>query len=101
MQKACQLFMQLLKNQRFYEAHEALEELWFPKRRSRDPKILVLKGFINASVALELKRLGREDNALRVWGNYLKYRPLIKECNEPIFYEVESFLEGCYERYLS
>ncbi|BCD61188.1 MULTISPECIES: DUF309 domain-containing protein [Nitratiruptor] len=101
MHDACQKFMTLIKEEKFYDAHEALEEVWFPRRKSKDTDVLVLKGFINASVALELKRLGRDANALKVWQNYLKYRPLIKECNENIFYEIEDFLDSCYDKYLS
>jgi len=94
-------FMELLRQGRFYEAHEALEELWFPRRRERSAEALALKGFINAAVALELCRLGREANARRVWKTYLKYRPLIRRCGEPAFLEMERCLEECYERYLS
>ena len=101
MQKACQEFMKLIKKEDFYEAHEVLESIWFPHRRSKEPKVLVLKGFINASVALELQRLGRRENALKVWETFEKYRALIPECGEAIFDEVATFLDGCYARYLS
>ena len=101
MQKACKEFMDLIKKEDFYEAHEVLEDVWFPYRKSKEPKILVLKGFINASVALELQRLGRRENALKVWETFEKYRALIPQCDEEIFDEVATFLDGCYERYLS
>ena len=96
-----QRFIQLIKEEDFYEAHEVLEEVWFPFRRSEEARYKVIKGFINASVAFELKRLGREENAHKVWRNYLKYRPLIKEVDEPILYEIEEFLDACYARFLS
>ena len=99
MQHKLKQFVQLIKEQQFYKAHEVLEELWFPHRRSNEPKILIIKGFINASVALELQRLGRRENALKVWQNYLKYKKLIK--NDPLFEEVATFLDRCYEQYLS
>jgi len=101
MRAACEEFMALIQKGEFYEAHEVLEALWFPHRKDKSPTILVLKGFINASVALELQRLGRHENAQKVWANYLKYRPLIKECDEAVFEEVERFLDGCYDKYLS
>ena len=101
MQKACKEFMELIRNEDFYKAHEVLESIWFPHRRSKEPKVLVLKGFINASVALELQRLGRRENALKVWKTFEKYRALIPECGEAIFDEVAAFLDGCYARYLS
>ena len=93
--------MQLIEAGEFYEAHEVLEEVWFPFRKSKEPRYLVIKGFINASVAFELKRLGREENAQKVWQNYLKYRPLIKELEDPLFYQIEEFLDECYSRILS
>jgi len=101
MKEACLAFMELIEKEDFYEAHEVLEDVWFPHRKSKEPKILVLKGFINASVALELNRLGRVQNAQKVWKNYEKYKGLIPQCEEEIFGQVASFLEGCYERYLS
>ncbi len=100
MQQACQKFISLILQQRYYDAHEALETIWFPKRKEPDTKTLVLKGFINASVALELHKRGRIQNAYKVWQNYEKYRPLIKECNEAIFTQVEELLELCRAKYL-
>jgi len=94
-------YMRLIQEERFYEAHEVLEELWFPRRKERCDEVLVIKGFINASVAFELKRLKRDENALRVWKNYEKYRPLIKKCDREIFYKIEKFLDGYYAKYLS
>ena len=94
MQHVCQEFMELIKAGDFYEAHEVLEEVWFPRRKEKEDEVLVLKGFINASVAFELNRLGRTKNAKKVWQNYLKYRPLIKKCDQPIFSEVERFLDA-------
>ncbi len=99
MQQKFKQFMELIRQQRFYEAHEVLEELWFPHRKSKEPKILIIKGFINASVALELQRLGRRENALKVWQNYLKYKTLIKD--DPLLQNVATFLDGCYAQYLS
>jgi len=43
---------------KFFEAHEALEEFWFPKRKEKSVEILIVKGFINAAVAFELKKEG-------------------------------------------
>jgi ActR/RegA family two-component response regulator len=100
MEKSCKIFMELLRKERFYDAHEVLEEVWFPRRKDPDAKILVLKGFINASVALELLKRGRIENAYKVWRNYEKYRPLVKECEEAVFKEVEEFLERCRVKYL-
>jgi len=88
----------MIEEEKFYEAHEVLETLWFPKRKIKDRKTLILKGFINASVALELNKRGKREGALKVWKNYIKYKIFIKE---EIFKKVEKVLDECYEKYLS
>ena len=54
MKEACKEFIQLIKKCKYYEAHEVLEDIWFPKRFEKDEEILIIKGFINAAVAFEL-----------------------------------------------
>jgi len=63
-----------LAEQRFYDAHEVLEEVWFPRRFEDVAEIKLLKGFINAAVSFELKKRGRIEQSKRVWQNYLKYK---------------------------
>ena len=70
-------FVLCLDEERFYDAHEALEEVWFPRRFEKDQEMLLLKGFINAAVSFELTKRGRPNPASRAWKNYEKYRPLI------------------------
>jgi len=67
-----------LHEKRFYDAHEALEQIWFPRRFEANNEIKLLKGFINAAVSFELLKRGRVEAAQRVWKNYLKYRPLLE-----------------------
>ena len=70
-------FVLCLEEERFYDAHEALEEVWFPRRFEDDKEIKLIKGFINAAVSFELTQRGRPDPATRAWKNYEKYRPLL------------------------
>ena len=70
-------FVDCLDEERFYDAHEALEEVWFPRRFEKDQEMLLLKGFINAAVSFELTKRGRPNPATRAWQNYEKYRPLL------------------------
>jgi len=70
-------FIQCLDEERFYDAHEALEEAWFPRRFEDSDEVKLLKGFINASVSFELFKRQREQQSKKVWANYLKYRPLL------------------------
>ena len=74
-----QEFIQRLEEKRYYDAHESLEAIWFPRRFEKEPEMLLLKGFINAAVSFELRKRGRPDAAGRVWKNYLKYRPLLEK----------------------
>ncbi len=67
-------FTLCLEEGRFYDAHEALEEVWFPRRFEDDREIKLIKGFINAAVSFELTKRGRPNPATKAWGNYEKYR---------------------------
>ncbi len=70
-------FTKCLKEERFYDAHEALEEKWFPRRFENSDEVRLLKGFINAAVSFELLKRGRTQQSQKVWSNYLKYRQLL------------------------
>jgi len=71
-------FVLCLDEERFFDAHETLEEIWFPRRFEDDVEMKLLKGFINAAVSFELTKRGRLDPATRAWKNYEKYRPLLE-----------------------
>jgi len=76
-------FSLCLDERRYYDAHEALEEIWYPRRFEDDNEIKLLKGFINASVSFELIKRGREEPSKTAWKNYLKYRPLLYRVDSP------------------
>ncbi len=100
MEKLYIKFKDLIDKQKFYEAHEVLEELWFPKRKSKDPDTLLLKAFINASVSFELKKRGKTMQAKKVWKNYEKYIEHINICSQKNFYHfisIKSLLEQKYK----
>lgn len=69
-------FLRCLEEERFYDAHEVLEAVWFPRRFEKSDEMNLLKGYINAAVSFELIKRGREDSAQRVYNNYLKYKTL-------------------------
>lgn len=73
------LFMRQIDEALFYDAHESLEMIWFPRRFEDDREMKLLKGFINAAVSFELIKRGRPGPSQRAWQNYLKYRPLLGE----------------------
>ena len=66
-------FKNLIDAKKFYEAHEALEEIWFPIRKKKNDCTQVLKGFINGAVCLELYKRGKLEQSKNVHKNYLKY----------------------------
>lgn len=83
MRSAHKEFIDLLNTNRFFEAHEVLERIWFPIRHSDHPEKQLLRGLINASVSFELIKRGRPEAAARVWLTYLKYRDRILESALP------------------
>lgn len=76
---ACESFVQSLKEERYYDAHEDLEALWFPRRFEQDDEVKLWKGFINAAVCFELIKKGRLEPSQTPWKTYLKYVTLLEE----------------------
>lgn len=69
-------FMQCLDEERFHEAHDVLEHIWFARRFEKSDETNLLKGYINAAVSFELVKRGRKDSAQKVYNTYLKYKDL-------------------------
>ena len=97
MQYHLERFIFLIEEGEYYEAHEVLEELWFPRRRQKDEKTLALKGLINASVSLELYKRGKKEKAVQVWQTFLKYRAFM----EDELKEARFIVEQRYRKFLS
>ncbi len=76
-------FVLCLNEERFYDAHEAIESIWYTRRFEDCDEMRLLKGFINSAVSFELNKRGREPQSKRVWKNYLKYRPLLDTIDSP------------------
>jgi hypothetical protein len=70
-------YLRCLDEQRYFDAHEALEEIWFDKRFTKTPEVQLLKGLINAAVSFELYKRGKKAQSKKVWANYLKYRQFL------------------------
>ncbi len=89
-------FVECIEETRFYDAHEALEEVWFPRRFENCQEMNLLKGFINAAVSFELIKRGRMQQSKRVWANYLKYRQnlyKISSEHKKRYFELSRYLE--------
>ena len=83
-------FMELIEKEEYFKAHEVLEEYWHTIRRGDNPEKNVYRGFINAAVAMELKKRNR-NNYKKVWKTYEKYRELYYKKVE--YMEVMNFLD--------
>ncbi|WP_345988693.1 DUF309 domain-containing protein [Sulfurimonas sp. HSL1-2] len=93
-------FVACLNEERYYDAHEALEELWFPLRTQKTPEILLLKGLINASVSFELHKRGRPHKAPGPWGVYMKYREYLPQIGKqnPLYLELDDAVHAVQRR---
>ena len=107
---ACEAFVLSIQEERFYDAHEDLEALWFPRRFEDDNEVKLWKGFINAAVCFELIQKGRPKPSEIAWKTYCKYRPLLVQLETKhyeiyvkmiqIIKELDSRLRGNDEREL-
>ncbi len=76
-------FVLCLHQKRYYDAHEAIESIWFKRRFEDCDEMRLLKGFINSAVSFELRKRGKIPQSKRVWENYLKYKPLLNKVTSP------------------
>ncbi len=76
-------YITCINEARYYDAHEALEEIWFPRRFEENDEMNLIKGFINASVSFELIKRGRPKASEKVWKNYEKYIVLLESVQSP------------------
>lgn len=95
-------FLLALDEKRFYDAHEILEELWFPRRFEESNEVKLLKGFINASVSFELYKKGRFKQSKKIWMNYIKYRQLLFKISSTklqYYYCISRHIEAIQKEY--
>jgi hypothetical protein len=81
--ESCEAFLLSIKEGRYYDAHEDLEPLWYPRRFEDNDEVRLWKGFINAAVSFELLKRGRPEASQKAWQTYLKYSPLSKTLVTP------------------
>ena len=89
-------FVERINEALYYEAHETLEKIWFPRRFEDNDEMRLVKGFINAAVSFELIKRGKPEASGRVWKNYEKYIVLLGSFESPYngrYQELSMFLE--------
>ena len=94
MKKEFNKFKQLILKEEYYKAHEILEEIWHPMRKSLHPDRDIIRGFINAAVSLELKKRGK-NNYLKVWNTYQKHKSKIN--NNKLYLDLKKFLDDYFK----
>ncbi len=96
MRKTLETFIQHLKNERFVEAHEEMEQQWKQYKKQGHPLTKLLKGYINGATVFELVRREKMEGARGLWEVYEKYHPLLQEGIEEhaLFAEADSVLQG-------
>jgi len=104
--KQLNLYLSLLHANKYFQAHEALEEIWFPNRFENDFEMKILKGLINAAVSFELIKRGKRTQALKVWENYIKYKKLAYNTKymlkyDKIFKEIDDMAKNLFYRSLN
>jgi hypothetical protein len=96
-QKLLKEYLLCIKEERYFDAHEKLEELWFPRRYEKNNEINLLKGFINAAVSFELLKRNRPIASKKAWNTYLKYRPLLYKVDSAFlrdYHHISRYIEN-------
>lgn len=94
-------FLACLDEERYYDAHEVLEAVWFPVRFEKTPEVLLLKGLINASVSFELHKRGRMHKAPGPWNVYMKYREYLPQiaAQKPLYLALDEAVHRIQRRF--
>jgi len=77
---ALKRYLKLMREAAYFDAHEILEEVWHPMRKSQHPQQNLIKGLINAAIAFEHLKRNRVDaqrKAHRVMVSYERHKPLL------------------------
>ncbi len=98
------LYIGMMRSGEYFEAHEILEEIWHPMRRSGDGRKDIVRGYINAAISLEHIKRNRGDvksKALIAMSAYERYREdhIGERELEALFGEMEELVEGLKRKY--
>lgn len=95
---ALKVYLQLLDEEEYFEAHEVLEEAWHPLRLKKHPLANLVKGFINGAIAFEHVKRNKKNmqkKALKVLSSYERYKCMCEEnvAHEHLFKEAKHKIE--------
>ncbi|WP_428026741.1 DUF309 domain-containing protein [Arcobacter sp.] len=87
-------FIIAIKEERFVEAHELLEDEWRDYKKNNEKlKAKAVQGLINGATALALFRKNRYEAYEKIWKVYEKYKNLLDELESKKYYEASEILE--------
>jgi predicted metal-dependent hydrolase len=88
-------FILAVKEERFVEAHELLEDEWrYYKKTEEKNKAKAIQGLINGATALALFRKNRREAYERIWKVFKKYNHLLEKLDSNTkYYEASRLLE--------
>jgi hypothetical protein len=94
---AIKVYLKLLDEEEYFEAHEVMEEAWHPLRLKKHPLANLTKGYINAAITFEHIKRDRKnvkEKAKKVLASYERHKhlcvaeiehyALFKKCEEKI-----------------
>jgi len=96
LKKALNDYLILLKQKKYFDAHETLEEAWHPLRKQNHPLKNLVKGLINGAICCEhIKRdsVNAYKKASIVINSFEKHKHLCVEGIE----NFQLFKEACFE----
>ena len=94
LKEALEEYLILLKKEKFFDAHEVLEEAWHPLRKANHPLKNLVKGLINGAVACEHIKRNKTDakrKANTVYKSFERHKHLLEKEIE----QYELFKKAC------
>jgi hypothetical protein len=94
-------YKKLITQKSYFDAHEVFESIWFPIRKQKGHKTIILRGFINCAVSFELFKRGRLPQSEKVYKNYLN---MVKDLDnldieyKKEFLDLKYFLDDYYSK---
>lgn len=96
---ALKMYLKLLEEEEYFEAHEVLEEAWHPLRLKNHALANLVKGFINGAIAFEHVKRNKKNmqkKALKVISSYERYKDICEEdiAHKILFNEAKAKIEA-------
>lgn len=96
--KVFEQYIELLENDNYAKASILLEDIWrvYKKEKETQDEALLIKGLVNASFALEMRRLGKHNSFKLLLLRYEKYKDLINSLeleNSAIYKRIQKILD--------